>query len=370
MRVLQIVPDLSNDDGITNVLMKYLRSFDKKKIIYDFMCFSSDPDNNRKNYFKAEIEAMGGKVFYISSPLNPISFFKEWREFCSNNYGNYDFLENNLVFLGAFFKNAKKLLGVSKVITHSHVTKFGDSFISNIRNKTFYYMTGAILGDVLFSSSKLAGKEMFRKKINEKPWFVVNNAFNVEEYKFNMGKRSFIRDKMNWNNKFVIGHVGRFTSQKNHKFIIKLYKRYLSFNQNSILVLVGDGKLKPKIESYVNRKNLQNNVFFLGIRNDIPTLLQGFDLFLFPSKFEGLGLSVVEAQIAGLPCLISDRVPEEADISGCSILSLNDTMNAWLHELIILQNEKRLTNGSQLAKKYGFDICIESERLYRIYKNR
>lgn len=367
MRILQIVPDLSNGDGISNVLIKYMRSFSDGEIIFDFMCFNSNPKNKEKNYFKKEIEKRGGKVFYISSPSNPISFFKEWNLFCKNNFGNYKYLENNVIFLGVFFKDARKRLGVNKVITHTHVTKFGDNIFSNIRNKIFYYATGAPLGEVLFSSSKLAGKRMFKNKIYKKPWYVINNAFKVQDYAFDSQKRAKIRKDMNWENKFVIGHIGRFTSQKNHVFIIKLFKKYHDVNKKSILVLVGDGKLKKKIIKQVKMENLQDYVYFLGLRNDIPDLLQGFDLFLFPSKFEGLGLSVVEAQISGLPCLISDTIPEEANIAQCSVVSLKNDSNDWLHQLKKLQCKKRKINGVSLAKQSGFDIYSESQKLYKIY---
>lgn len=367
MRILQIVPDVSNADGITNVLIKYLRELSKKNVVYDFLCFNANKNDENLNYFRNEIEDLKGEVYYISSPFNPISFFKEWKLFCKKYYGRYDYLENNLTFLGFFFKNAKKELGVKKIITHSHVTKFGDNFLSNIRNKFFFYLTGMPLGDVLFSCSSIAGKEMFGKRIYKKPWYIINNAFNIEVYKYNTDIRKKIRKEMNWNGKFVIGHVGRFTAQKNHEFIIKLFKRYTVIDKNAILVLVGEGKLKEKILGMVSRAGIQDKVFFLGIRDDVPYLLQGFDMFLFPSRFEGLGLSVVEAQIAGLHCVVSDNVPKEANITNYIPISLKTNINTWVNMMKQNSDKKRILSGYKAASSHGFNISTAAKQLYEIY---
>lgn len=367
MRILQIVPDVSNADGITNVLIKYMREFKNKGVIYDFLCFDASEDSKKQNYFKNEIEDLKGKVYYISSPFNPISFFREWKLFCKKHRGQYDYLENNLTFLGVFFKNAKSELGVKKVITHSHVTKFGDSFLSNIRNKAFFYLTGAPLGDILFSCSSVAGSKMFGKSIYKKSWYVINNSFNIEAYKYNVDIRKKVRQNMNWNGKFVIGNVGRFTAQKNHKFIIELFKRYALINKNAILVLVGEGKLKKKILKKVKKAGIQDKVLFLGIRKDVPYLLQGFDMFLFPSRFEGLGLSVVEAQIAGLHCIVSDNVPKEANITNYKPISLKDHVNVWINMMKKDSGKKRILDGHESAFRHGFDINVAAKRLYEIY---
>lgn len=367
MRVLQIVPDVSNADGITNVLVKYMRKLEDKGVVYDFLCFNANEEDKKQNYFKNEIEDLKGKVYYISSPFNPISFFREWKFFCKKHYGQYDYLENNLIFLGFFFKNAKSKLGVKKIITHSHVTKFGDSFLSNIRNKLFFYLTGAPLGDILFSCSSVAGSKMFGKKLYKRPWYIINNSFNIKTYKYNANIREKVREDLNWNGKFVIGHVGRFTAQKNHKFIIELFKNYSIINDDAILVLVGEGKLKEKILKKVKENGIQNKVFFLGTRNDIPYLLQGFDMFLFPSRFEGLGLSVVEAQISGLHCIVSDNVPKEANITNYKPLSLKSNINTWVDMMRKYSGKRRIHDGCESAFKQGFDINSSAKRLYKIY---
>lgn len=367
MKILQIVPDISNIDGITNVLIKYMRELDKENVVYDFFCFNASKDNEKQNYFKNEIEDLNGKVYYGSYPFNPISFFKDWNLFCKEHYGQYDYLENNLTFLGFFFKNAKSELGVKKVITHSHATKFGDSFLSNIRNKAFFYLTGAPLGDILFSCSSVAGSRMFGRSLHKKPWYIINNSFNIETYKYSTDIRTKVRQDMNWNGKYVIGHVGRFTAQKNHKFIIELFKHYTFINKNAILVLVGEGKLKKKILKQVKKVGVQDKVFFLGIRNDVPYLLQGFDMFLFPSRFEGLGLSVVEAQISGLHCIVSDNVPKEANITNYKPISLKDNVNVWINMMKKDSGKKRILDGYESAFRYGFDINVAAKRLYKIY---
>ncbi len=361
MRVLQIVSDLDVSNGITNVLMKYFRKF--KSVKYDFLCFNSTPNEIDKNHFKKEILSLGGRVFYIASPQHFFLFRKEWNQFCKEYYGEFDLLENNITFLSYFFKDAPEKLGVKKIITHSHVTKFGDNKISNARNHLFQIVSGNHLGDILFSCSKDAGIKLFGKKCYEKKWYI----FEIDKFKFDLNKRNAIRKEMGWNNKIIIGNVGRFTKQKNHNLIIKIFKIFHDKYPNAQLVLIGKGPLKLKIENKIRKLNLDSNVTILANRDDVNDLLQGFDIFLFPSIFEGLGVALVEAQISGLRCLVSSTIPKEANFSNYVQLDLNDNPKVWVKYLEVLSKKDRVINGVELAKKHGYDINIEAPKLEKIY---
>lgn len=370
IRVLQFVSDLSKNGGATHALMNYFEKF-YKEVEFDFLFFNDYNNENNSGFdYTEEIRKLDGTVYRIASPLNFYKFKKDWKQFCKSNYGRFDLLENNLPFLGVFFQNAKKELGVKKIITHSHVTQFGDSFYSAIRNELFFDITGKKLGDALFSCTKEAGESIFKKQIKQKKWYIVNNAFDISNFKFDPQDRKKVREKMNWTGKYVIGNVGRLSPQKNHILIIKTFAKFLSmYDSNAILVLVGNGKLKSKIENEINKLDIRDNVVILENRNDVNKLLMGFDTFFFPSNFEGLGLALIEAQIAGLPCLVSNTVPPEADISNYKILNLKEKPEEWALALKELSRCSRYLDGIRLAEKAGFDTKMESKKLERIYRS-
>lgn len=361
IHVLQFVSDLGKNSGIAHVLMEYFKVINND-IIYDFVYF-----NEVDNSYKAEIKKLGGVFFKLPSPINLVKFNREWKKFCKDNYGKYDVFENNLPFLGVLFSSVKDRLGVKVDITHSHVTKFGDRKFSDFRNKLFFILTGQNVGDILFSCSSEAGKKIFGKKCQLKEWHIINNAFKIEKFAFNGKKRDAVRANMGWSNKKVIGNIGRLVPPKNQKLILEVFARLES--DNCLLVIVGEGYLKEPLENEARRLKIEDKVEFLGTRNDISDLLQAFDAFYFPSIFEGLGVSLVEAQIAGLPALISNTIPTEAIISNCIIENLDSSIIDWerkLEQVLVMKREK---NGVYLARSHGFDLDLESIKLIKLYQN-
>lgn len=361
IHVLQFVPDLGKSSGIPHVLMQYFRVMNCD-IVYDFVYF-----NDVKNNYEDEIKQLGGAIFKLPSPFNLVKFNREWARFCKINYGKFDIFENDLPFLGIIFSNVKRLLGVKVSITHSHVTRFGDSSFTNLRNKLFFKLTGQKVGSVLFSCSKEAGEKIFGKKCQTKEWHIVNNAFDISKFSFSKNKRKLVREKMGWTNKKVIGNVGRLVPQKNQKVILETFANLAL--PNSLLVIVGEGPLKESLFNECKRLKIDNKVIFLGTRNDVNDLLQAFDVFFFPSIFEGLGVSLVEAQISGIPSLISNTIPDEAIISKCIIESLDSPIEDWKNKLAKAITQERNTNGTLSAKTHGFDIEIESNKLIKLYKD-
>lgn len=360
IHVLQFVPDLGKDSGITHVLMEYFRLI-SDDVVYDFVYF-----NDTKNDCKTEINSLGGVVFKLPSPFNLISFNKSWKKFCKKNYGKFDAFENNLPFLDILFSNVKKQLNVNVSITHSHATKFGDRKFSDVRNKIFYTITGRHVGDVLFSCSKEAGIKIFGKKCQSKKWYIINNAFNISKFEFNKSQRENVRSRMGWTGKKIIGNVGRLVPQKNQETMLQSFAKLKQ--KDCLLVIVGEGYMKEKLLLEAKRLGIEKRVTFLGARNDISDLLQAFDVFFFPSIFEGLGVSLVEAQISGLPSLISNTIPDEAIISNCVVVNLKSSMDIWAKELKKMVNLPRNINAVFEAEKHGFNIDIESKKLITRYK--
>lgn len=361
IKILQFVSDVIPDSGVQKVLMEYFRHF-YQEVTYDFICWGEQDPAMIK-----EIEELGGSVYKIVSPLKIGEFRRAWSEFCQSHKGEYDIFENNLVFLGFFFKDVKKTLGVQVSITHSHVDKFGDSKLSDFRNRLFYHLTGLVTGDVLFSCTKKAGQSQFGKQVYRKPWYVINNAFELGKFKYSLETRSEVRREMGWNNKYIIANVGRFSPQKNHKLIIETFVELNKTIPNAQLVLVGNGPLREKIIAQTKELKIDDKISFLGVRNDVHRLLQGIDTFFFPSIFEGLGVALVEAQVAGAQCLASDVIPEEANITDYQYLSLKASPADWAQKLRKLVGRSRITDGYARAVKAGFDIDTESKKLQNLY---
>lgn len=217
--------------------------------------------------------------------------------------------------------------------------------------------------------SDLAGKWAF----GEKEYEVLPNAFETKKFAFNIKRREQVRAKYRIENRFVIGHIGRFNEQKNQQFLIDILKEVLKTKDDAVLMLVGDGPDFEKISDYAKSAKLKNNVLFCGETNDTASLYDAMDVFVFPSKYEGLGIVAVEAQISGLPCVISDKVPRDVVVGpNVSFLSLDNKISCWVDVISNGQVSNRSrevfydSNKKQIAK---FEIEENATRLDKIYES-
>lgn len=210
-----------------------------------------------------------------------------------------------------------------------------------------------------FACSDLAGKWMFR----DKQYFVIHNGFQVEDYKFDIKERSKYRKLLNIEDKFVIGHVGKFNEQKNHEFLVEVFIEVLKRKSNAILLLIGSGPKFELIEEKVKKLGIQEKVIFLGETAEVKRYYNVMDTFIFPSKYEGLGIAVLEAQINGLPCCVSDAVPKEVVLGNNIVfLSLDQKKDVWAQAII---NSKKLNrelfydNNLSRIRKYDIKYCAK-----------
>lgn len=356
IRVLQVVTYMGRG-GLETMLMNYYRYINHDRVQFDFLVhrdFEADYDN--------EIKSMGGNIYHVSK-LNPLSkqykseldnFFKEHQE--------YKIVHSHLdCMAGIPLKYAKKN-NVSLCIAHSH----NSNQTKDIKYllKLHYKKNINKYADYLFACSQEAGKWMF----NTNDFKVLNNAIDAKKYSFNAEIRDVRRKEFNISSdSIVIGHVGRFFPQKNHEFIIDIFNEFHSNNPNSYLMLVGEGDLKESIIEKVKELNLEDYVIFTGLRSDVNELLQAMDLFLFPSLYEGLPVSIVEAQSAGLPCLISDKVPIECKKTDLVYqLNLDDSVDVWADKVNELSHIERRDTYEDI-KNSGFDIVENAKWLENFY---
>ena len=222
--------------------------------------------------------------------------------------------------------------------------------------------------DYRIACSTEAGKWLFR---NNK-FTVIKNGINLENYRFNYETRKKYRSMFKASDDtLILGHVGRFTYQKNHQYLIKVLKRYTEYNSNVILLLAGTGELEQEVRDLVNKLDLSQKVIFLGTREDINGLMQCMDVFLLPSYHEGLPVVGIEAQTAGLPCILSDNISKETKMTENVVFTpiSDENVDAWCRNIDLFSKREIVRkDGYQSVKDNGYDIQDVIKQVENIYE--
>lgn len=345
-----------NRGGLETMIMNYYRNIDRTKVQFDFLVHRFDKAN-----YDDEILSLGGKIYHLPN-LNPFSkeYLKSLDEFFKN-HREYKIVHSHLDCMSAIPLNAAKKYGVPIRIAHAH----SSNQIKDLKYplKLYYKTKISKYATHLFACSEEAGKWMF----NTNQFFVLPNAIDANLYSFSEEKRNEIRNELQLNNQLVIGHVGRFTSVKNHAFIIDIFNELHKIKPESVLLLAGTGNLMNDIKDKVNKLNLSDNVKFLGLRSDIPDLMQAIDVFVFPSLYEGLPVTLVEAQASGLPCIISDKIPIECKKTDLvKQISLDKSAKQWAEVLLESSKIERKNTYNEIVSS-GFDIQSNATKLQEYY---
>lgn len=354
IRVLHAVNNMHRA-GIETMLMNYYRNIDRSKIQFDFVAHRPERDD-----YDDEIEKLGGRIFYAPRlyPQNYPEYFKFMKRlFCE--HPEYRIIHSHIDAMSYMPLLAAKKSGVPVRIAHSHSTSI---------DKDFKYPVKMAFREMLlkvsthrFACGEEAGKFLFKQS----DFFIVPNAVNSSDFSFSEETRRKKRSELKIDNKFVLGHIGRFYYPKNHEFLIDIFERFLKLNENSVLLLVGDGEKLDSIKELTREKGISDKVLFLGNRNDANELYQAMDCFLLPSLFEGIPVVGVEAQFAGLPCFFSDRVPKEVAFADESqFLPLEKGAEFWAEKIFSVYN---CANPRQTAFNSRFDIVNSSKILEEKY---
>ena len=354
--------------GIQSLVVEIVKNIDKENFQIDFLLL----DDGKTYELEDKLKEMNCNVYklknvWINTPFDYIKYCKEMNKFFKTIGKDYD-----IVHLHSSSKNFMVLYyaqkyGIKVRIAHSHNTDFqtknkikilvGNCFKHFLKKYATNYM----------ACSKEAGKWLF----GDEKVTVLKNAINIQKFTFDSQKRKEIRDKYGIKyNEIVCGNVGRITEQKNHIFLINIFKKLYNRNRNYKLLLVGKGeeKLEKELEKIVNENNINENVIFAGFQEKPYEYLNAMDLFVFPSKFEGLGIVLIEAQANGLNCIVSDKIPNEAIInSNVKILSLKRE-EEWV-KTIQETNCTRILDNIKI-KEAGYDIFEEIKKLEKYYIKR
>ncbi len=358
IKILQVVSSLNINAGMMSVIMNYYRHLDRSRIRFDFLYFAEMEKSH-----EAEILSLGGRTFFLGNA----SFSKDYREklkaFFDTHKGEYTAVHCHPIWAAALVGGIARKSGVEHVISHSHSTKYSEKTVSAIRNRLMMPIILRNSTDLVACSrdaSSLFGKN---KKV-----FILHNAISVDRYIFNRENRERIRSELNVSDgEILIGHVGRFSQEKNHAFMIRTFSAVLEKIPNARLLLVGDGVLRRQTEELAKELSVGDKVIFTGKRSDIPEILSAMDIFWLPSLFEGVPLSVVEAQGSGLPCVLSSPITREVDFGSCVYADLENE-DEWIEAFCRLSEKKsdREENGKKLLKS-NYDIESETVKLFEYY---
>ncbi len=339
-----------NRGGAETLIMNLYRNIDRTKVQFDFLTCKA-------GVFDSEIRQLGGNVYRIPyvTDVGHSGYIRALKQFLTANR-EYKIIHSHMDKMSGFVLQAAKKVNIPIRIAHSHNTE-SEGRLAQKAYKCFAggYVTSSATH--LYACSHAAANWLFGEK--SKQAFILKNGIEADKFQYSQNIREKMRRELKINDDcFVLGHVGRFTQQKNHHFLLDIFVSLNKEVPNSILLLVGDGPLKPKIIERIEKLKLTDNVKLVGIREDIDQLLQAFDLFLFPSLHEGLPVTLIEAQGAGLPCVIADTITNEVDLGIHLVQHLPLADKAiWLKQIIHLANEKRSRTIKQeaLALK-GYDI--------------
>lgn len=357
IRVLQVVTYMGRG-GLETMLMNYYRHMDRSKIQFDFLVhrdFEADYDK--------EILSMGGKIYHISR-LVPWSktYRKKLKKFFQE-HPEYKIVHVHQDCLSSVALQCAKECSVPVRIAHSH-TKNQD-FNIKYWIKRYYMKQIPRYATEYFACGKEAGEWMFAGH----SYHILHNAIDASAYTYSHEKAVVIRKKNHIENNYVIGHVGRFEIPKNHTFLIDIFYEYVKLDSNARLLLIGDGKERTRIQEKVKALGIEKKVIFTGVRSDVADLLQAIDVFVFPSLYEGLGIAAVEAQAAGIPCLLSDKVPAECKMTkNTEFFSLKNSPKSWARRILAYKNFPRIDTYEDIYKA-GYDIKENAARLQAFYCN-
>lgn len=361
IRVLQIIGIVCGG-GVEAVIMNYYRHIDRSKVQFDFVV-----DGYEKTILDDEIESLGGKVYHVEPyKKNIFRYMSQIYHIIHDNH--YDIVHSNMNTLSVFSLFPAWLAGAHQRILHNHSTAVRSEGMRSVM-KIILRPFAPLFANRYAACSKLAGDWMYGKKMMASGKVtVINNAIDLNEYAFSPELRQQYRQELDIpDDAFVIGHVGRFMYQKNHAFLIDIFREVARKNEKAILMLVGDGELRPEIEERVRLYNLTDKVRFLGLRKDVKALYNCMDVFVLPSWYEGLPVVSIEAQANGLVCFFSSNVTQESKILSSTKFFSLDSDPETIGDMII--REKRLNNRSiiKAMKEAGFDINLESQALLRFY---
>lgn len=356
IRVLQVVTQMHRA-GLETMLINYFRHIDRNIIVFDFL-------THREGSFDydEEIKELGGRIYTVPgiSPKNFTKYLAALDAFFSE-HNEYGIVHCHLDALSAFVLRSAKNAGVPVRIAHSHNNGFEKD------GKIFFRYAARTLIPMyathFWGCSKEAVRFMFK---NTKNLFILPNAIDVKKFAFTENDRNISRNDFNVNGKFVVGNVGRLCYQKNQEFLLEIFAEIKKIRKDAVLIIAGEGDQLTTLRKKARFLNIYDDVRFICSFGNIPQLLSAMDVFVFPSRFEGFGIALLEAQASELSCVASDVIVDEVRLSdNIKCLSLNQTALMWARA--VLSAKLRSENLFSPLVGSEYDISVAAKKLCNKY---
>lgn len=348
--------------GIETQLMRIYRNIDRNKVQFDFLVH-----RHQKGAYDDEINDLGGKVHY-TAPFNPL-FYNRYMESMRKVFDEYPFYKVMVVHselaLGPLIVAKEKNVPVRICFSHNNQNRINLKrfFLEYEKLYLKKYCTD------MFAVSELAARYTFGNKVvDRKQVKIVKNGIIINDFIFDLNERNQLRNELHLDSKCIIGHIGRFMDQKNHMFLLDIFRELLNIRGDVHLVLVGEGRLELHIRDKIKSLGLDDYVTILGRRMDVGSLMKAMDCFVFPSFYEGFGNVIMEAQAASLPVVMSSVISDEVIFSeSVHKMSLEKNAKQWAFKVneILKENKKRV-NMYDVVSKAGYNI-LDTAKWYEDY---
>ena len=358
IKVLEFLPGL-NYGGAQAMIINLCRNIDYDQVQCDFII-----DHSGLLEMKDLVESFGAQVFtapqFKGTNLKEITAF--WDRFFEEH--DYDIIHSHVRSYAFIVMRIAKRHGM-KTIIHSHNTSNGKGFRSTVQTIMQYPLRNT--ADYFFGCSREAGEWLFGKKVTKGDrFYVINNGIDTDRFTYDVRIREQYRKGFGFKDEKVFIQVGRMSAQKNYLFTLDVFKKYLEYDGNAKLVIVGDGEQEQAIRDRIRQLKLEDNVIILQRRDDVHALLQMADVFLMPSLYEGLSVACIEAESSGIICLCSDRVDQNVNVTGqCRFIPLDTDL--WIEEMK-RTDEDRHAYRKEIADA-GFDAKVNAEWMTEFYRS-
>ncbi len=360
-RILQVLGCLDRG-GAETLVMNIYRNMDREQVQFDFVIHTKD-----KGAYYDEILSLGGKIYHCPqyTGKNHFTYIRWWKNFFEE-HNEYDTVHGHVRSTAAIYlKIAKKYRRFT--VAHSHSTSSGKGISAIVKNMMQFPIRNT--ADYFLGCSQIANEWLFGKRVanDSKRCSILKNGVDLTKYRFDFAIRTQYRKDLGIDNNFVIGTVGRIETPKNPMFIIDVFCEILKNLPNARLLWVGDGTLMSSVKEKIAQLNIEDKVLLVGSKGNVSDYLQAMDVFLFPSLWEGLGMSLIEAQATGLPCVCSDVIPDEAHVTDLMIKKgLTDATEEWA-KVCLSALQKTREDQADKIKAANYDIRQVVEQLRGVY---
>lgn len=365
MKNILIVTDSLRLGGLEKIIVDYIRYCNKEEYKFTYLVL----DDNSKGELEKEVLQLGGNIIKLYPPKNNyIKFYQDLKKTLSK-YGPFDIVHSHPAFTSGIVMKASHKLKIPIRISHSHTDKrlLKENIFKRMYEVIMKYCIRKYSTHYL-AVSQGAGEYLFGESFFNENGMVLENGIKFRDFSYDVKTRKEVRNFYNFNNEKIIGHIGTFNKTKNQSLLIDILYELLKTDRHYKLLLIGDGKTQEELKMKAKCLNIENNIMFLGRKDNISKYLQAMDIFIFPSKFEGLGLSVLESQASKLITVVSDKIPQEALITNyVHIISLDCTPVEWANKIRALDVSGRDKLNDKPLLNSNYEIGKSIRKLQNIY---